>query len=332
MAVQVECFCKSFALENDSEATYFFHLEKDEVESEAYGIAPVPTHDIWKKFELLPTPPRSPSRSPRHSPVGFADTLQIVSENLDNCSAAHLATVEISLSSLKSKLIQDCMWNASNYEKKSSELRVMPTPNAEDLFETPCSTPPPVEYVSSDCVDPSTVFPYPVNESHQNLCVTHSSSDSEEEIDVVSIEKPKRKRPPQVTDEPPTKRLKPVAVRPKAVVSAQSPSKESKKDLKRQNSTTSDEDGETSKRATHNVLERKRRNDLKTSFHVLREEVPELKDNERAAKVTILRKAKDCVDKLKKDETRLLAELNKEQRRNEELLDRLYALGQPKRK
>ena len=154
----------------------------------------------------------------------------------------------------------------------------------------------------------------------------------EEEIDVLSIQKPKRKRPPQVTDEPPTKRLKSVAVRPKAVVSAQIPSKESKKDLKRQNSTTSDEDGETSKRATHNVQERKRRYDLKTSFFILRDEVPELKAKERAAKITILRKAKDCVDKLKKDDTRFLAELNKEQRRNEELLDRLYALGQPKRK
>ena len=187
MAVQVESFCKSFALENDSEATYLFHVEKDEVESEAYGIAPVPAHDIWKQFELLPTPPRSPSRSLRHSPVGVADNLQIVSENLDNGSAAHLATVEISLSSLKSKLIQDCMWNGSNHEKKSSELRVTPKPNAEDLFETPCSTPPSVEYVSSDCVDPSTVFPYPVNESHQNLCVTHSSSDSGEILVLCSI-------------------------------------------------------------------------------------------------------------------------------------------------
>ena len=151
---------------------------------------------------------------------------------------------------------------------------------------------------------------------------------------MVSIEKPKtRKRaPPQVTDEPPAKRLKPVAVRPKAGMSTTSPTKEFKKDLKRQTSATSDEDGEINKRATHNVLERKRRNDLKTSFHVLREEVPELKDNERAAKVTILRKAKECVDKLKNDETRFLEELTKERRRNEDLLDRLHTLRQLKRK
>jgi len=192
MAVQVCSLCKPFALESDPDATYFFHLEKDEVETEGYS-TPVPTHDIWKKFELLPTPPRSPSRSPRHSPVDFgsfigdqsdhcsvADTLQIVSDILDedSCSTAPLATVEISLSSLKSKLIQDCMWNGSNYENSLDFKALAATLNTEDLYETPCSTPPPVEYVSSECVDPSTVFPYPINESHQNLCGSHTSSDS----------------------------------------------------------------------------------------------------------------------------------------------------------
>ena len=189
MAVQVESLCKlckPFALENDPDATYFFHSEKDEDESEGYS-TPVPTHDIWKKFELLPTPPRSPSRSPPHSPVHFdsfeggycsvADTLQIVTEKLDedSCSPAPLATVEFSLCSLKSKLIQDCMWNGSNYE---STLDIKVLVNTDDIYETPCSTPPPVEYVSSDCVDPATVFPYPINESHQNLCGPHTSSDS----------------------------------------------------------------------------------------------------------------------------------------------------------
>lgn len=187
MAVQVETLCKPFALENDPDATYFFHSEKDEDESEGYS-TPVPTHDIWKKFELLPTPPRSPSRSPPQcSPVDFdsfeggccsvADTLQIVTEKLDedSCSPTPLATVEFSLCSLKSKLIQDCMWNGSNYE---STLDIKVLVNTDDIYETPCSTPPPVEYVSSDCVDPATVFPYPINESHQNLCGSHTSSDS----------------------------------------------------------------------------------------------------------------------------------------------------------
>lgn len=189
MAVQVESLCKPFALENDPDATYFFHSEKDDVVSEGYS-TPVPTHDIWKKFELLPTPPRSPSSSPPHSPVDLdslgddycsvADTLQIVSDILDEdtCSSVPLATVEISLNSLKSKLIQDCMWNGSNYESALDIKVLAATLNPEDLYETPCSTPPPVEYVSSDCVDPATVFPYPINESHQNLCASHTSSDS----------------------------------------------------------------------------------------------------------------------------------------------------------
>lgn len=96
MAVQVESLCKPFALENDPDATYyFFHSEKEDVENEGYS-TPVPTHDIWKKFKLLPTLPRSPSRSPPHSPVDFdsfgddycsvADILQIVSDFLDEDS------------------------------------------------------------------------------------------------------------------------------------------------------------------------------------------------------------------------------------------------------
>ena len=183
MAVQVESLCKPYELETDPDETYFFHSDKDEGETACYS-TPVPTHDIWKKFELLPTPPRSPSRSRRDSSIhldlsSVADTLQIVSDILDDDSGSTtpLATVDISLNSLKSKLIQDCMWNGSNYEKL--EFKVLTnTLNSDDFYETPCSTPPPVEYVSSDCVDPATVFPYPLNEAHQNICSTHHSSDS----------------------------------------------------------------------------------------------------------------------------------------------------------
>jgi Myc proto-oncogene protein len=146
----------------------------------------------------------------------------------------------------------------------------------------------------------------------------------EEEIDVVTIEKPKRRLSVSSvsSEEPPVKRLKPVAVRAKSY-STHTECKE----FKRQASSGSDEeDGET-KRATHNVLERKRRNDLKTSFHQLRAEVPEIETNERSPKVVILKKAKDYVEQLKNDEARLRKELDKENKRNKELLNKLSALG-----
>jgi len=48
-------------------------------------------------------------------------------------------------------------------------------------------------------------------------------------------------------------------------------------------------DGTDSKRLTHNVLERKRRNDLKASYKLFREQIPELANQERAPSALILR-------------------------------------------
>lgn len=156
----------------------FFHSEKEEE-------ATVPTFDIWKKFELLPTPPRSPLRSEQDSPIAFdldsdldsvVDALEIVTEIIldDSGPATPLVAVsESATRSLKSKLIQDCMWNGSSYE--TVDLKV---PVDVDYYDTPCSSPPPVEYVSSECVDPSTVFPYPINDTQ--ICGSQQGSDSGE--------------------------------------------------------------------------------------------------------------------------------------------------------
>ena len=81
-------------------------------------------------------------------------------------------------------------------------------------------------------------------------------------------------------------------------------------------------------RATHNVLERKRRNDLKLKFQKLRDCVPELKDNERAPKVSILRKSWEYISQIKQEEIKLLAELEKQKKINAVLLRKLLALNQ----
>ena len=81
-------------------------------------------------------------------------------------------------------------------------------------------------------------------------------------------------------------------------------------------------------RATHNVLERKRRNDLKLKFQKLRDCVPELKDNERAPKVSILRKSWEYISHIKQEEIKLLAELEKQKKMNAVLLRKLLALNQ----
>nr|XP_057916091.1 transcriptional regulator Myc-like [Doryrhamphus excisus]XP_057916092.1 transcriptional regulator Myc-like [Doryrhamphus excisus] len=73
------------------------------------------------------------------------------------------------------------------------------------------------------------------------------------------------------------------------------------------------------KRRTHNVLERQRRNELKLSFFALRDEIPEVANNEKAAKVVILKKAAECICSMQSDEHRLQS-LKEQLRRKSELL------------
>ncbi|XP_069742449.1 N-myc protein isoform X2 [Narcine bancroftii] len=62
------------------------------------------------------------------------------------------------------------------------------------------------------------------------------------------------------------------------------------------------------RRRTHNILERQRRNDLRSSFLTLRDQIPELVKNDKAAKVIILKKATDYVRALQSEEQELLLE------------------------
>ena len=87
------------------------------------------------------------------------------------------------------------------------------------------------------------------------------------------------------------------------------------------------EDNEIS-RATHNVLERQRREDLKCRFQLLRDSIPELEDNDRASKVLVLKKARDYVHQLFLEEQRLLADKELERQRRLILLERLQLLRQ----
>lgn len=61
------------------------------------------------------------------------------------------------------------------------------------------------------------------------------------------------------------------------------------------------------KRITHNVLERKRRNDLKSSYQELRENIPELVPMDRAPTATILQKAVEFITEMNRKEELMLA-------------------------
>ena len=122
--------------------------------------AAAPGDDVWMKLGFPPTPPRSPTKSLGEvttNSVTVIERLQLVSESLDD----YLEESRLDSFNLRSKLIQDCMWNGL---KSDDGLG----PHSEAIYETPCSTPPPLDYSSTDCVDPTTVFPYPLNENGQS--------------------------------------------------------------------------------------------------------------------------------------------------------------------
>ncbi|XP_051265231.1 N-myc protein isoform X2 [Dicentrarchus labrax] len=77
------------------------------------------------------------------------------------------------------------------------------------------------------------------------------------------------------------------------------------------------------RRRNHNILERQRRNDLRSSFLTLRDHVPELAHNEKAAKVLILKKATEYVSSLETEEMRLQQEKDRLQARRHQLMRRL---------
>ncbi|KAF3690296.1 Transcriptional regulator Myc-1 [Channa argus] len=90
------------------------------------------------------------------------------------------------------------------------------------------------------------------------------------------------------------------------------------------NSIETEDDEE--RRRTHNVMERQRRNELKNCFMRLRDNVPDLLHNDKASKVVILKKARDCIYNLEDEEHRLQSKRDKLRAKQEELKARLEQL------
>uniref|UniRef100_A0A668A7Q8 MYCN proto-oncogene, bHLH transcription factor n=1 Tax=Myripristis murdjan TaxID=586833 RepID=A0A668A7Q8_9TELE len=342
-----------------------------------------PGEDIWKKFELLPTPPLSPSRaalpgeqataSPDADPLGFGlgDPLDWASELLllpeDDIWGApddgDLFGSALDTTNPNSIIIQDCMWSGFSAREK---LERVVTEKLGKAISTAagggrgvCVKAP--EVVSrnsvSECVDPTVVFPFPVNKrtgsrdsagtlptstAHGSAASDSGKSDSssgteeeeeeeeEEEIDVVTVEK----RRSTITKASPMLILKRSSVHqqqhnyaapsPYATISSSSSSSSTKRSASGDSSPRGGSDSEDSeRRRNHNILERQRRNDLRSSFLTLRDHVPELAHNEKAAKVLILKKAAEYVSSLETEEMRLQQEKDRLQARRQQLMRRL---------
>ena len=86
------------------------------------------------------------------------------------------------------------------------------------------------------------------------------------------------------------------------------------------------ETDEEHKRASHKILERQRRNNLKFDFQELRSHIPELKDNQWAPRITILQKATEFITAIMKRNENLDRKYEQEKRREAQLKQHLTEL------
>lgn len=80
----------------DAVRSYYFLDSEEEFYPRCSQLPPGPGEDIWKKFELLPTPPLSPRRRPSLTSTDLPD---------EDCGPSSAL--------LQSFIIQDCMWSSS---------------------------------------------------------------------------------------------------------------------------------------------------------------------------------------------------------------------------
>lgn len=168
-----------------------FYPDEDDFYLSGPDSAP-PGEDIWKKFELLPTPPLSPSRagipgdaasvSSDSAPPGFglANPLEWASELLllpedDIWGASDGDLFGSALeSNLNSIIIQDCMWSGfsarENLERAVSEKLGKAISTAASCGQRIGRDDKAAELGAPvpECVDPGVVFPFPVNKSNSS--------------------------------------------------------------------------------------------------------------------------------------------------------------------
>ncbi|XP_039898451.1 protein L-Myc-1b-like [Simochromis diagramma] len=367
----------------DFDSHYFFDYLDTE---EDFYKSTAPSEDIWKKFELLPTPPMSPTRT--LYPLSPGDRLSVFSKMLgqeDECEGQFIPDTEELFGNLSSHIIQDCMWSSFSASKQLEKVNgrtpaaghtgVSPVPQiSARANKAQCVSPGSLLSIkATDCVDPAAVLTFPASSCRKPASSgsesRSDSSDDEEEIDVVTVENKQNRvrlvnvrKPVTITvradpcpkrfhmsvhrqqhnyaarspdsepepeeeeedddeeeeeeeEEPPNKRA---FMGPGASAHVSQPSSSSEAS---QNSDTDDTD----RRRNHNFLERKRRNDLRSRFLALRDQIPGL-ESAKTPKVAILTQATEYLMELHSREKRQLQEKKRLKSRRQQLLRRLSEL------
>ncbi|KAE8289755.1 Protein L-Myc-1b [Larimichthys crocea] len=323
-------------MEFDCYQHYFFNdfdTEEDFYKSTA------PSEDIWKKFELLPTPPMSPTRTlsggvPQLSP---GDKLSWLSKVLGQDEDKQLEKVNGKVS-------------AAAQTSVSPLAQISVRPN-----KAQCVSPSgPLATSATDCVDPAAVLTIPASSCRKPASSgseSRSDSSDDEEIDVVTVESKQNlmrlqhnyaARSPDSDPEPeeeddddddddeeeeedeyeeePQSKRSCTASSQHAGCSARVSQPASPSETP-QNSDAEDTD----RRRNHNFLERKRRNDLRSRFLALRDQVPGL-ESAKTPKVAILTHATEYLVELHIKEKRQLQEKKRLKVRQQQLFRRLSEL------
>ncbi|XP_026558614.1 protein L-Myc [Pseudonaja textilis] len=291
--------------------------------------------DIWKKFELLPSPPASPLPGPAEDADGAPEP------------AAGL------LGNLSAFVLRDCMWSGSSARERLEKAR------GEKLAAKPAPALAPAHDfggLDGECVAPGAVFAWPGGSGGAAAAAdtkipvssgSESQSDSEgEEIDVVTVEKrqaSRTRKPVTITVrgnplDPCTKHFHIAIHQQQHNYAARSPpearsvegplekvSPDARDDepqppgqgvgrfppvpsLPKTGSAPGSDSEDVTKRRNHNYLERKRRNDLRSRFLALRDQVPGLASCPKTPKVVVLSKASEYLQLLLSAEQQMVAE------------------------
>lgn len=355
---------------------YFF----DEMDTEEdFFKSTAPSEDIWKKFELLPTPPMSPSRtldgdwllSLTGDRLGWAPPKVLTCD--EEYEGLHKFDPLDIFGNLGSIVIKDCMWSgfstSHRLEKVAHGERApvtaqIQTSSAQKAARAASGTPV-TGTQAAQCVNPAAVLELPVPHNKKvaagssgSECRSDSSDEDEDddEIDVVTVDnRPKRGRPPSrrtpvtitVSADPfgpCPKRFHVSLHRQQHNYAAPSPDTDPEDDFdeiesvsKRPRlepssspssplSSPATSDSEDSSEQRRNFLERKRRDDLRSRFQALREEIPGLSASSKTSKVAILTQATEYLLQLHTSQRRQAQEKRKLKAKQQQLLRRISVL------
>ncbi|KAG8013603.1 Protein L-Myc-1b [Nibea albiflora] len=381
-------------MEFDCYQHYFFNdfdTEEDFYKSTA------PSEDIWKKFELLPTPPMSPTRTLSGGALQLSpgDKLSWLSKVLgqdEECEGQFIPDSGELFGNLSSIIIQDCMWSSFSASKQlekvngkvSAAAQTSVSPVAQISVrpnKAQCVSPGgPHATSATDCVDPAAVLTIPASSCRKPASSgseSRSDSSDDEEIDVVTVESKQNRmrlvnvrKPVTITvrADPCPKRFHMSVHRQQHNYAARSPDSEPEPEEEDDDDDDEEEEEEdeyeeepqskrtcpassqhagcsarasqpaspsetpqnsdaedTDRRRNHNFLERKRRNDLRSRFLALRDQVPGL-ESAKTPKVAILTHATEYLVELHIKEKRQLQEKKRLKARQQQLFRRLSEL------